>query len=67
MSPIGVAFLETHMILKCRRTFVATVGILCLTILGLLIKVEVAGAIATCVLAVCGANSAQAIFRKPNE
>jgi hypothetical protein len=55
------------MILKCRRTFVATVGILCLTILGLLIKVEVAGAIATCVLAVCGANSAQAIFRKPNE
>lgn len=45
-----------------RRTFIATFGIICLTILGVYSKLEVSGAIATCVLAIASANAAQAVF-----
>ncbi len=55
-------------IMKCRRTFLAVMGMVCLTVLGLAVKAEVAGAIATIVLAVAGANATEKIMKKtPDE
>ena len=55
-------------IFKCRRTFIAVFSISCLTALGLLAHLEVAGAIATVAMAVAAANAAQKTFsKKDNE
>lgn len=50
-------------ILKCRRTFVAVLGIVCLTLLGLVNGLDVGAAVAGCVTAVCGANAAEASMK----
>ncbi len=55
------------MFFKCRRTLTAWLAILCLTYLGSQGGAEVAAAIATIVLAVAGANSAQAIMQKKKD
>lgn len=49
-------------ILKCRRSVVTLVGIVCLTALGLIVKTDIAGialAISGCVASVCAANAYQ--------
>lgn len=48
-------------IYTCRRTFLSVVSILCLTFLGYYAKAEVAGALATIVIGVAGANSFQKV------
>lgn len=47
----------------CRRTFITTLGIACLTSLGVLHGADVAWAIAGCVGAICGANAAEASMK----
>jgi hypothetical protein len=54
-------------VFKCRRTFIAVLGMICLTWLGLAVKAEVAGAIATIVLAVAGANASEKILKKKED
>ena len=48
-------------IFTCRRTFLGVLSICCLTFLGYYSKIEVAGAIATIVIGVAGANSFQKV------
>ena len=50
--------------MTCRRTFVAIFAISCLTALGFIGAVDVAGSIATVALAVAAANAAQKSFAK---
>jgi hypothetical protein len=47
--------------------WIAILGIICLTILGLYGKLDVAGPIATCVVAIAGANAAQGILEKKQD
>lgn len=51
---------------KCRRTIVGLYGLTLLFVLGLQTKAEVAGAMATIVLAIAGANAAQSSFESKN-
>lgn len=50
-------------VFKCRRTFVAVLGIVCLTLLGLVNNLDVGVAVAGCVAAICGANAAEASMK----
>jgi hypothetical protein len=51
-------------ILNSRRSVVALVGILALTVLGLVNKVDVSVSVAACVAAVAGAGGLQGLSRK---
>jgi hypothetical protein len=51
-------------ILNSRRSVVALAGILALTVLGLVNKVDVSLSVAACVAAVCGAGGLQGLARK---
>ena len=48
-------------IYSCRRTFVGVLSIACLTGLGFFAGAEVAGSIATVVLAVAGSNAVEKV------
>jgi hypothetical protein len=48
----------------CRRTFIAAFGIACTTYLGIHNGIDVSLAIMGAVASICGANSAEAIFKK---
>ena len=52
---------------KCRRTFIATLGLILLFILGFWSGMEVAGSIVTVVMAVAGANATEKILRKTKD
>lgn len=47
----------------CRRTFISTLGIVALTLLGLVQGIDTSVAIAGCVAALCGANAAEASMK----
>lgn len=49
-------------IVKCRRTVVALFGIVALTVLGIVAKLDVASAIAAIAMTISSANAAQAVF-----
>jgi len=51
-------------LLDCRRTFVGVLALISLTLLGYYVEADVAGAIATVVIAVAGSNMAQKIGEK---
>lgn len=53
-------------LLICRRTYIATLGILCVTALGAYLKIDVSWAIMGAVTAICGANASEAIFKGKN-
>lgn len=44
---------------ECRRTFLALIGILCITFLSYYLHIDMSGAIAMIVMGVAGANAAQ--------
>lgn len=48
----------------CRRTFIAALGIICCTGLGMYLKMDVSFAIMGAVASIAGANSAEAIMKK---
>ena len=49
-------------IVKCRRTLVAVFGIIALTVLGIVVKLDVASAIAAIAMTLSGANAAEAVL-----
>lgn len=51
-------------LLNCRRTYTATLGILCCTALGAYLKIDVSLAILGVVSSIAGANASEAIFKK---
>lgn len=51
-------------LLTCRRTYIATLGIICCTLLGAYLKMDVSLAIMGAVASIAGANSAEAIMKK---
>jgi hypothetical protein len=51
-------------LLACRRTYIATLGIICCTLLGAYLKIDVSLAIMGAVATIAGANSAEAIMKK---
>lgn len=50
-------------LLICRRTFIATLGIVCCTALGAYLKIDVTLAIMGAVASICGANAAEASMK----
>lgn len=51
-------------LLTCRRTYIATLGIICCTVLGAYLKIDVSLAIMGAVASICGANVTEAIMKK---
>jgi hypothetical protein len=51
-------------LMSCRRTYIATLGIICCTLLGAYLKIDVSLAIMGAVASIAGANSAEAVFKK---
>ena len=51
-------------LITCRRTYIATLGIVCCTLLGAYLKMDVSLAIMGAVASIAGANSAEAIMKK---
>lgn len=51
-------------LMNCRRTYIATLGILCCTLLGAYLKIDVSLAIMGAVASLCGANATEAIMKK---
>lgn len=51
-------------LITCRRTYIATLGIICCTLLGAYLKMDVSLAIMGAVASIAGANSAEAIMKK---
>lgn len=54
-------------LLNCRRTYIATLGILCCTVLGAYLKIDVSLAIMGAVASICGANATEAIMKKDTD
>jgi uncharacterized membrane protein YadS len=54
-------------LLTCRRTYIATLGILCCTVLGAYLKIDVSLAIMGAVASICGANATEAIMKKDSK
>jgi len=51
-------------LISCRRTYIATLGILCCTVLGAYLKIDVSLAIMGAVASIAGANASEAVFKK---
>ena len=54
-------------VFECRRTFTAIFSIICLTSLGIMVKAEVAGAIATIAMAIAASNACQKVWEKKDK
>jgi hypothetical protein len=54
-------------LLTCRRTYIATLGIICCTLLGAYLKVDVSLAIMGAVASIAGANASEAVFKKESK
>jgi hypothetical protein len=48
----------------CRRTFIATLGIICMTVLGIHNNIDVSLAVMGAVASIAGANASEGIFKK---
>jgi hypothetical protein len=53
--------------MSCRRTYIATLGIICCTLLGAYLKVDVSLAIMGAVASIAGANASEAVFKKESK
>jgi hypothetical protein len=51
-------------LVNCRRTYIATLGIVCCTLLGAYLKIDVSLAIMGAVASIAGANATEAIMKK---
>ena len=54
-------------LMSCRRTYIATLGIICCTLLGAYLKVDVSLAIMGAVASIAGANASEAVFKKESK
>jgi len=54
-------------LMTCRRTYIATLGIICCTLLGAYLKVDVSLAIMGAVASIAGANASEAVFKKESK
>lgn len=54
-------------LLNSRRTYVATLGIICITALGVYLKIDVSMTIATIVVSIAGSNAIEKFSNKESK